>query len=620
ADIIIVQATRSGRLVQNDPMRVEIVTREEIEEKAIMRPGNIATLVSETGGVRVQVTSPALGAANIRIQGLFGRYTQLLADGLPLYGGQASSLGLLQVPPTDLRQVEVIKGSATSLYGASALGGVINLVSRRPTDEAEGEALLNATSQDGQDLTIYASSPINNTLGVSLTAGAHRQGAQDFDGDGWVDMPHYERWTARPRLVWQGANGSEVYATLGLMSEKRKGGTREGKTVPDGTFFPVHQDTSRVDAGLIAQMTLTDKLSGQARLSGMVQNHDHLFGTLLETDQHESYLLEASLSGNLVKTDWVFGAAWQSEAYRSDRFPEFDCTYTVPGLFGQVDHDILDDLSVSVSGRLDKHSEYGTQINPRLSVLYKPGSWTVRGSLADGYFASTPFVEAIEAAGLSRLAPLSNLREESAQTASLDIGYRWGAMESNVTLFASDVDGVTRLEPFSSNGDSDLNRVRLVNTEGSVRIRGSELLLRYLWRDFKFTGSYLFIDASEPNGDLNGRRAMPLTPQHSAGLVAMWERHGAFRFGLEVYYTGEQQVEDSPYRTVSDPFLDIGLLGEVTMGKASWFINAENIFNVRQSREESLLLPQRASDGRWTTDIWSRNDGFILNGGVKLRF
>lgn len=80
-----------------------------------MRPGNIAMLVRETPGVRVQTTSPALGAANVRIQGLKGRYTQILADGLPLYGGQTPSIGLLQIPPTDLGQVEIIKGAASAL-------------------------------------------------------------------------------------------------------------------------------------------------------------------------------------------------------------------------------------------------------------------------------------------------------------------------------------------------------------------------------------------------------------------------------------------------------------------------------------------------------------------------
>ena len=134
----IVQATRSRRRVQDEPIRVEVITREEIEEKALMRPGNVAMLVSETGGVRVQVTSPALGAANIRVQGMDGRYTQLLADGLPLYGGQSSSLGLLQIPPTDLGRVEVIKGAASALYGPSALGGVIDLVSRKPGRPSRG--------------------------------------------------------------------------------------------------------------------------------------------------------------------------------------------------------------------------------------------------------------------------------------------------------------------------------------------------------------------------------------------------------------------------------------------------------------------------------------------------
>lgn len=113
-----------------------------------MRPGNIAMLVNETGGVRIQETSHALGAANIRVQGLEGRYTQLLADKLLLYAGQAASLGLLQILPTDLGQVKVIKGAA-ALYGPSVLGRVINLISKCPGDEIEADILANATTRNG---------------------------------------------------------------------------------------------------------------------------------------------------------------------------------------------------------------------------------------------------------------------------------------------------------------------------------------------------------------------------------------------------------------------------------------------------------------------------------------
>ena len=153
-ETVVVSATRADRRLQDEPLRVEVIDREEIEEKALMTPGSVAMLLGETTGLRVQTTAPSMGAANVRIQGLRGRYTQLLADGLPLYGAGGDSFSLLQVPPLDLGQVEIIKGAASALYGAAALGGIINLVSRRPA-ETEREALLNVTSQTGVDGTFW---------------------------------------------------------------------------------------------------------------------------------------------------------------------------------------------------------------------------------------------------------------------------------------------------------------------------------------------------------------------------------------------------------------------------------------------------------------------------------
>jgi iron complex outermembrane receptor protein/outer membrane receptor for ferrienterochelin and colicins len=305
--------------------------------------------------------------------------------------------------------------------------------------------------------------------------------------------------------------------------------------------------------------------------------------------------------------------------YASEAFPAFDYTYDVPGIFAQVDHDFSDTLSASLSGRIDDHSEYGTQVSPRASLLYKPGNWTIRGSYGRGFFAPTPFVEEIEAAGLSRLEPLGALKEETAETASFDIGYRQGAVEANVSVFGSNVDAVTELEAFASLPGGAPDRVRLVNAEGETQVRGAELLFRYFWNDFKFTGSYLYLDATEADA-FGGRREIELTPQHSAGFVAMWEQHGRGRLGFEAYYTGEQSLRDNPYRATSKPYVHLGLLGEITIGPASWFINAENLLDVRQTKEDPLVLPARAPDGQWTTDIWSRNDGFVLNGGVRLRF
>src|SRR5437764_7521281 len=140
---VTVAATRTDKRIEDQPMRVEILDADEIEEKVMMTPGDIVMMLNEMGGLRVQATSPSLGAASVRIQGMRGRYTRFLADGLPLFGQQGGGLGLLQIPPMDLGQVEVIKGVSSALYGAGAMAGVVNLISRRPGPEPVHEVLVN---------------------------------------------------------------------------------------------------------------------------------------------------------------------------------------------------------------------------------------------------------------------------------------------------------------------------------------------------------------------------------------------------------------------------------------------------------------------------------------------
>src|SRR5437667_1819607 len=184
---ITVTATRTETRIEDQPLRVEVLDQEEVEEKALMTPGDIAMLLNETSGLRVQVTAPSLGAANIRVQGLRGRYTQLLADGLPLYGGQTGSIGLLQIPPLDLGRVEVIKGVASALYGSSALGGVINLVSRRP-QESERELLFNETTRGGTDTLFWLGEPAQKGWGYTFLGGAHFHKKNEIDNEGVADL------------------------------------------------------------------------------------------------------------------------------------------------------------------------------------------------------------------------------------------------------------------------------------------------------------------------------------------------------------------------------------------------------------------------------------------------
>lgn len=660
---VIVSATRAERRVEDTPIRVEVVDEEEVAEKVAMTPGDVSMLLNETGGLRVQTTSPSLGGAGVRVQGLRGRYTLLLADGLPLYGGQAGGPGLLQIPPVDLQRVEVIKGSASALYGSSALGGVVDFISRRPGEEPTRELLLNQTTRGGSDAVFFAAAPWGassagepaalssassrapSPWGATLLVGAHRQQQTDIDGDAWADLPGYDRAVVRPRLFYDDASGRSLFATLGVTAEDRDGGTMPGAaTVGNlGTggsavpaFYVEGLRTRRFDAGLSGRALLNGRDLLSARASATEQRHTHRFGATRERDVHRTAFAEGALTAPRGRVTLVAGAALQTERYRNTDVPGFDFSFTVPAVFAQADLDAAPWLVFSSSARIDWHNAYGTMVSPRLSVLLRrsdEGSfagWTARASGGGGTFAPTPFTEETEATGLSPVRPYAPLAVERAVGGSLDIGgpleTPLGRVEINGTLFGSRLARAVvarALDELTANG---VRRLTLVNAPSPTRTWGAEAVLRWLREPFRATASYAYTRATEWNADgtVDARRAVALVPRHTAGLVASVEEEDAHRVGLELYFTGRQSLEDNPYRHESRAYVVVGLLAErvvaTPLGRARLFLNAENLGDVRQTRVDPLLLPSLGPGGRRTTDVWSLLDGRTFNAGVRLSF
>jgi len=597
---VLVTATRANIRIEDEPLRVEVVDQEEVDEKSVMTPGDIAMLLNETSGLRVQVTSPSLGAANVRVQGLRGRYTQLLADGLPLYG-QTGSIGILQIPPLDLGQVEVIKGVASALYGSSALGGVINLVSRRPT-ESHREFLQNVTSRKGSDSVFFLAEPKKKSSPWSYTllGGAHFQGRSDIDRDGYADLPEYQRGVFRPRVFWEDGKGKSVFVTVGSMSEDRAGGS---------SGFPEELRTRRFDGGAVGRFAVGKKLFS-IRASAMSGLHRRQFGSVTERDTQGTFFSEAALSGSGSGHNWTMGSALQADRYRNRDVSGFDYTYTTPSLFAQDEYSPNTRVTFSGSGRLDFHNRYGTFFSPRVSALiHLPLGFTTRISSGTGIFAPTPFTEETEATGLSRIHPLSGVQAERAWSASGDLGWKSEGFEWNATVFGS----VIR-HPVV------LRNVDIVNLAGPTRTMGTELLARYRRGHFNFVATHTYTRSTELDRNSGIRDSVALTPRHTAGFDAMWENKDKGRVGFEAYYTGRQRLEDNPYRSSSIPYVVFGLLVERRFGPLRAFINAEDIGDFRQTKHDPLVLPQALPDGRRSVDAWAPIDGRAINGGIRYSF
>ena len=344
---ITVSATRTGGRLEDQPLRVEVLEREEIEEKMLMTPGDIVMMLNEMGGMRVQATSPSLGAASVRVQGMRGRYTRFLSDGLPLFG-EVGGLGLLQIPPMDLEQVEVIKGVASSLYGAGAMGGIVNLISRQPGAEATREFLLNRSTRGATDAVSFFSAPLSGGWGATFLGSGHWQQRVDVDGDDWSDLPRYARGVVRPRVFWNDGKGNRFFATAGVMIEERQGGS---------SSYVEALDTRGFDGGVLDQRIVAGRYVVTTRAAWSQKQHDHQFGDIAEEDRHTTAFGEVTVRGTAGSHTWVAGAAIESDRYKATDVPRFSYAFTTPGVFVQDDVAIARWLSVSGSARLDHHSE-----------------------------------------------------------------------------------------------------------------------------------------------------------------------------------------------------------------------------------------------------------------------
>ncbi len=628
---VVVTATRTEQRVEAVPLRVEVLAGEDIGEKNAVRPGDLTQMVAEIPGVRVQPTAPGLGGATLRVQGFRGEYTEFLTDGLPLGSGGDAGFSLTEQPPLDLRQVEVIKGASSALYGPSALGGVVNFVTRRPPALGAPmvrDAVIAASSHSSTDGVAFTAGRLSPSLGYTILGGAHHDPATDSDHDGWADVVQSSRAEIRPRLFWTGANGSNLLGTIGASTDERRGGTVAGKSTPAGTSFVDELNNRHVDAGLVGKIVLAPGTAINVRSSFTTLRRSRTLGGVPENDRSHAGLAEASFLAARGRLIWVAGAAVQTDAYRNLNVSGFDYSFMTTSAFAQLTAVANDWVSMSATVRCDHHNVYGTVCAPLAAVLLRqPSGWSERFSGGLGSFAPTPLTEETQAIGLSRARPFTGPNSaphtfERARYASFDLGYHRGALDVNATAFASDILHALTTHELASGPYA----LELLNAPSPTRTRGLDIFAVYTADPVSVTAFYSILHAREYSFDRVSAgstplQTVPLNPSRRAGLdVALDVDETGTRVAIEAYYTGEQFIQDDPYRSTTRPYTTIELLATQTVGPVQLFASAENISNVLQTQFDPLLLPAQSRTGRWTTDVWAPLEGRVVRAGLRTAF
>jgi outer membrane receptor for ferrienterochelin and colicins len=610
---VVVTATRISRSIANTPTRTEVISGEELAEKGNMKPGDIRMMLNESTGIQTQQTSATSFNAGIRIQGLDGRYTQILRDGYPLYAGFAGGLSLLQIAPLDLRQVEVIKGSASTLYGGGAIAGLVNLVSKTPGKNKELNFLTNVTSAGGIDLSGFYSQRYGKA-GLTLFASRNSNAAFDPAGIGLTAIPKFERYTINPRLFIYGKNTTTDIG-VSYITEDRTGGSMDYIKNGGSGFFEKN-NTSRVTTQLGIAHRLSDKSTLQFKNS-----YTH-FKRLITIPSHQfdaiqqSSFSELSWNRKEEKADWVIGINILTDDLNERNQaidPERDYHYKTYGLFIQNAWSVTSKFTLETGLRGDYVNDYGFELMPRVSAMFKiTPKLTTRIGGGLGYKTPTIFSEEAERLWFQNILPvnINTSKNEESVGGNWDINYR--TTIGNVAVNFNHLFFYTRLNKPLVLMPTTGGKFEFLNSTGYLDTKGMETNLRLVHNDFKLFIGYTYTDAN--THFTNTKQWLPLTARHRLNNVLMYEVEDKWKLGLEAYYYSRQQLNDG---TFGKPYWITGFMAEKIWKKFSVFINFENFTDTRQTKFNTIYTG--TINNPIFKDIYAPVDGFVVNGGVKLR-
>ena len=611
---VVVSSTRISRSIANTPTRTEVISGEELEEKGNMKPGEIRMVLNESTGIQTQQTSATSFNAGIRIQGLDGRYTQMLRDGYPLYSGFSGGLSLLQIAPLDLKQVEVIKGSASTLYGGGAIAGLVNLISKTPQQNRELNFLANGTSAAGLDLSGFYSERYGKA-GVTVFASRNSGKAYDPADIGLSAIPKFERYTINPRLFLY---GKKTTANIGVtyITEDRTCGNMDYIKNGNPGFFEKN-NTDRVTT----QLGIAHKLSEHATLQ--FKNSYSWFDRLIAIPDYRFDGLQQSSFSELTwnrsgeKADWVIGANVLTEDLKERKqagnFPLRNYSYTTYGFFAQNAWTVSDLMVLETGLRGDYVTRYGFELLPRISAMFKIApSLTTRIGGGFGYKTPSVFTEETERIQFQNLLPVdvNTTKNERSVGGNWDINYRTSVGAVGVSL--NHLFFYTRLNHPLVLVQADDGIAALHNSTGHLDTKGMETNLKLTYGDFKLFVGYTYTDANTHFP--NKKEWLPLTARHRLNNVLMYEVEEKWKIGLEAYYYSKQQLNDG---TTGKSYWITGFMAEKLWEKFSLFVNFENFTDTRQTRFGSIYTG--TLDNPIFRDIYAPLDGFVINGGIKIR-
>jgi outer membrane receptor for ferrienterochelin and colicins len=612
---VIISSSRTDSRIENTPTRVEVIGTEEVEEESGVKPSRIASLLSDVAGMQSRQLSAVTGNTDLRIQGLPGNYTQILRDGMPLFGGFAGSFSILEIPPLDLKQIEIIKGASSTLYGGGAIAGLINIISKKPKPGVpERSLMLNQSSLQESNFNIYLSER-KEKVGYTFFIGANYQKQKDINNDGFSDVARQEAAFIHPTFFFYLNEKNTVSLSVSSAYEDNKGGDME---ILSGYYSNYHQffiqnQSYRNSLGIVWENKINskDKLTVKGTTSSF--NRDistSLFGMKAK---QLSYYTEASYVKRTGKHDLVAGLNFNGENLTKglpDSTLINNYRFFTLGLFAQDDWLIHPKFTIETGLRGDFHNQYGTFILPRISLLYKINqALTMRLGGGMGYKIPTIFESEVDERDYQKLQPLDNsVKPERSTGLNWDLNFK--KVMGRVKLSINESFFITQIDhPLVMNRSA--TAISYFNAKDPLLTRGMETWLQVSFAGLDAYLGFTLTDAKKKYDLLHPY--LDLSARYKFASVISYEFSKRFRACIEASYIGTQYLEDGT-QTPSYPII-AGMI-RYDVGRFSFVLNCENYFDYRQTKKESIVIPPYLNPT--FKQLWAPIDGKVANLSMRI--
>jgi iron complex outermembrane receptor protein/outer membrane receptor for ferrienterochelin and colicins len=616
---VIVTSSRTDSRIEDLPTKVEVIGSEEMDEEAGTIPGQVTYLLGDVAGIQNHQSSSTSGNVDMRVQGLPGKYTQLLRDGLPLFGDYSGSFNIMQIPPLDLKQAEIIKGSTSTLYGGGAIAGMINLISKTPVlNKPQHSILLNHSTLHETNLNSFFSKR-GNKAGYTFFCGTTLQKAADVNKDGFSDVPDLNSFFFHPRIFFYPNKSQTISAGYNLTYEDRKGGDmqvlHDTKDYNHQFFIQNRSLRNSIDAVWENKLNATDRLTVKGVASFFRRDiNTNVFG--MKASQR-SFYAELSYYKKLNRHNLVAGLNISGEQFNKkqpDSTLIVPYRYTTSGFFLQDDWKISSRFITQAGFRLDHNTVYGNFALPRVSLLYKiNNNFTTRLGGGLGYKIPSPFDSDIDERDYPKIIPFStnSIRAERSSGMNWDVNYKkvfddW-RITVNQMFFITSINKPVVQDSLPGGNIYFYNAGRSIDTKGSetyVQVRYDEL---EIYLGYTYTVAKQLYNTTQPY--------LPLSANSKFAAVISNEFSSRFRACVEASFIGKQYL-DNGSRTPG--YFYSSAMVRYDIKNISFVLNCEDIFDYRQTQKESIVLPPSINPS--FKQVWGPLEGRVFNLSANIRW